>query len=308
MSTGDLTIGMIFLFQTISGILGNLSLLSHYLYLYCTGCKFRSTDLIIKHLTVANCLAILSKGVPQTMAAFGKKYFLSDIGCKLVFYVHRVSRDVSICSTCLLSISQAITISARNPKWAEIKAKAMKYISLSTILCWFLNLITNVMVPVHMSGNWSDKNITKKTDHGYCYSVSHAKCLDLLYAVQVLFRDTLFVALMLLASISMVFTLYRHKQQVQYIHGTIITSRSSPESRATHSILVLVSTFVSLSTLSSIFHICLAVLSSPSLWLVTTSEVISGSFPVVSPYILMSHDSRVPRLCCAHKRNTAFSA
>ncbi|XP_062033625.1 vomeronasal type-1 receptor 4-like [Lepus europaeus] len=308
METRDLTIGMIFLFQTISGILGNLSLLSHYLYLYFTGCKFRSTDLIIKHLTVANCLVILSRGVPQTMAAFGMKHFLSDIGCKLVFYVQRVSRDVSIGSTCLLSISQAITISARNPRWAELKAKATKYISPSTILCWFLNLITNVMVPVHVIGNRNDKNITKKTDHGYCYSVSRTKFLDLLYAAQVLFRDALFVALMLLANSSIVFTLYRHKQQVQYIHGRNITSRSSPESRATHSILVLVSTFVSLSTLSSILHICLAVLSSPSLWLVTTSEVIAGIFPVVSPYILMSHDSRVPRLCCAHKRNTEFSA
>ncbi|NP_001160694.1 vomeronasal 1 receptor oryCunV1R1533 [Oryctolagus cuniculus] len=308
MAIKKLITGMIFLLHTVSGILGNFSLLGHYLYLYFTGCKFKSTDLIIKHLSVANCLVILSKGVPQTMTSLGMKPFLGDIGCKLVFYVHKVGRDVSIGSTCLLSIIQAITISPRNPRWAELKAKAQKYIGPSTILCWMLNLILNVLVPMHVIGNRNDKNITKKTDHGYCYSVSHAKFSGLLYAAQVLFRDTLFVALMLLASSFMVFILYRHKQQVQYIRGTSISSRSSPESRATHSILVLVSTFVSLSTLSSILHICLAVLSSPSMWLVTTSEVIAGIFPAVSPYILMSHDSRVPRRCCAHKRNTDFSA
>ncbi|XP_069919030.1 vomeronasal 1 receptor oryCunV1R1636 [Oryctolagus cuniculus] len=304
MVTRDLPMGMIYLAQTTAGILGNFSLLSHYLYLYFTGCKFRSTDLVIKHLTVANCLVILSKGVPQTMAALGMKHFLSDIGCKLVFYVHRVSRDVSTCTTCLLSISQAITISPRKIRWAELKAKAPKYIGSCNILCWMLNLILNVMVPVYVTGNGSDKNITKKTDYGYCHSVSHGKFTDSLYVALVLLRDVFFMGLMLRASGFMVFTLYRHRQQVQYIHGTNIPSRSSPESRATHSILVLVSTFVSLCTLSSIFHICLAVLNNPSLWLVNTSALIAGSFPTVSPYILMRHDSRVPSLSCAHLRNT----
>ncbi|XP_062033631.1 vomeronasal type-1 receptor 4-like [Lepus europaeus] len=304
----DLITGMIYLSQTIAGIFGNFSILSHYLYLYFTGCKFRPTDLIIKHLTVANCLVILSKGATQTMAALGMKHFLSDIGCKLVFYVHRVGRDMSTGSTCLLSISQAITISPSNPRWAELKAKSPKYIGPSNILCWILNLLLNIVVPVHVTGNKSYKNITKKTDYGYCYSVSHGKFLDLLYSALVLFRDIFFVALMLLASSSMLFILYRHRQQVQYIHGTNVSSRSSPESRATLSILVLVSTFVSLCTLSSIFHICLTVLNNPSVWLVNTSALLAGSFPAVSPYILMSHDSRVHRLLCAPTRNRESSA
>ncbi|NP_001160778.1 vomeronasal 1 receptor oryCunV1R1619 [Oryctolagus cuniculus] len=304
MITRDLITGMIFLFQTVSGTLGNFSLLSHYLYLYFTGCKFRPTDLIIKHLTVANCLVILSKGVPQTTAALGMKHFLSDTGCKLVFYVHRVSTDVSTGTTCMLSISQAITISPRNPRWAELKAKAPKYIGSCNILCWMLNLILNAMVPVYVTGKSNDNNTTKKTDYGYCHSVNPGKFTESLYVALIFFRNILFVGFMLWASSFMIFTLYRHKQQIQYIHRTNITSRSSPESRATHSILVLVSTFVSLSTLSSIFHSCLTVLNNPSVWLVNTSALVAGSFPAVSPYVLMSHDSRVPRLCCAHTRNT----
>ncbi|XP_062033611.1 vomeronasal type-1 receptor 4-like [Lepus europaeus] len=304
MVSRDWTTGMIYLSQTITGILGNLSLLSHYLYLYLTGCKFRSTDLIIKHLTVANCLVILCRGVPQTMAALGMKHFLSDIGCKLVFYVHRVSRDVSIGSTCLLSISQAITISPTNSRWMDLKVKSLKCIGPSSILCWILNLTINIIVPVHVTGKSSDKNITKKTDFGYCYFVSRGKYIDSLNAVLLLFRDVLFVGLMFCASSFMVFTLYRHKQQVQYIHGTNISSRSSPESRATHSILVLVSTFVPLCTLSSIFHFFIAVLNNPSVWLVNTSALIAGSFPTVSPYIIISYYSRLPRLCFAPTRKT----
>ncbi|XP_062033633.1 vomeronasal type-1 receptor 4-like [Lepus europaeus] len=306
MVTRDWTTGTIYLSQTITGVLGNFSLLSHYLYLYFIGCKFRSTDLIIKHLTVANCLVILSRGVPQTMTALGMKHFLSDIGCKLMFYVHRVGRDVSISSTCLLSIFQAITVSPRNTLWAELKAKAHKYIGPSVILFWIVNMILNILVPTGVSAKWSEKNVTKKTDYGYCYSITNDKLKEYgrLYAALVLLRDVFFVVLLLWSSSSMVVTLYRHKKQIQYIHGTNVSSRSSPESRATQSILILVSSFVSLFTLSSILHICLTVIRNPSFWLVNTSALLAGSFPTVSPYILMSHDSRVQRLCCACTRNT----
>ncbi|NP_001160666.1 vomeronasal 1 receptor oryCunV1R1505 [Oryctolagus cuniculus] len=299
--------GVIFLSQTITGILGNLSLLSHYFYLYLTRCKFRPTDLIIKHLTVANWLVILSGGVPQTIAALGMKHFLSDIGCKLVFYVQRVSRDVTTCNTCLLSISQAITISPENPRWAEFKAKVPKYIGPFIILFWIVNMILNILVPLYVYERTTNKNVTEKVDHVYCVSVNPGEFIEFLYAAVVFFQNVLFVGFMLGSSSYMVFTLYRHKQQVQYIHRTNVSSRSSPESRATHSILILVSTFVSFCIFSSILHICLTVLNNHSLWLVNIAALITGSFSTVSPYVLMSHDSRLPRLCCVPTRNTESS-
>ncbi|XP_004597179.2 vomeronasal type-1 receptor 4-like [Ochotona princeps] len=299
----DLTVGTMYLSQLIIAVLGNFSLLSHDFHLYLTGCKFRPTDLTIKHLTVANCLAILCRGVTQTMAAFGMEDFLSDMGCKLLFYVHRVGKDMSINSTCLLSVSQAIIVSPNNSRWAEFKAKLPRCIGPCNILCWMLNLTVNVVVPVHVTGGKSDKNITKTMDLGYCYSLNHDKFTALLYTALVNFRDIFFIGLMLWSSGFMVLMLYRHKQQVQHIYGTNTCTRSSPASRATSSILVLVSTFLSFCTLSSIFHICLNILGNPRLWLVHTSALITGSFPAVSPYILMSHDSRVPRLCCTCTRN-----
>ncbi|XP_040834163.1 vomeronasal type-1 receptor 4-like [Ochotona curzoniae] len=297
MGARDLPFGMLFLSQVSIGMLGNFCLLSHYVHLYYTGCKFRPTDLTIRHLTVANCLVILSNGVIQTMAAFGVKDFLSDMGCKLVFYVYRVGRDVSINTTSLLSVSQAITISPNSSRWAELKAKLPRYIGPCNILCWMLNLMVDVMVPLHMYRSRNDKNITKKTDHGSCYSVSKGVVTKSLYAAFVFSRDVCSVGLLLWSSGFMVLTLYRHKQQVQHIRRSNTSSRCSPASRATHSILVLVSTFVSLCTVSTIIHICFTVVETPSWWLVHTSALLTGSFPAVSPYILLSHDSRVPRLC-----------
>ncbi|ERE37056.1 vomeronasal type-1 receptor, partial [Cricetulus griseus] len=127
MATTDVAIGVIFLAQTVIGILGNSYLFHHYLL----GYRLRSTDYILQHLITANFLSLLCTGVPQTMAAFGMKDFLRDIGCKLVFYLHRVGRTVSISSTSFLSVFQAIAISPMGSTWAKCKFQAPRYIGSS---------------------------------------------------------------------------------------------------------------------------------------------------------------------------------
>lgn len=69
----DVEIGRMFLSWTMIGILGNFSVLYHYLFLYHTGHKLRSPDLILKYLVIANILVILAKGIQKTMIAFGLK-------------------------------------------------------------------------------------------------------------------------------------------------------------------------------------------------------------------------------------------
>ena len=216
MASSNLAIGMFFALQTIVGFLGNFSFLYHYFFLYYTGCKFRSTDLILKPLTVANLLVILSKGVAQTMAALGLKDFLNDLGCKFLFYLHKVGKDVSLCTTCLLSVFQAIIISPRNSRWAELKAKASKHMGTYNTLCWILNLIFNITIPVHVADKCSDKNTTRKQDFGYCCAIVQDKIKHLLYVLLLLFRDVLCLGLTLWASSSMVFILSRHRQRVKH--------------------------------------------------------------------------------------------
>jgi vomeronasal1 receptor len=91
MASRDLTMGIIFLSQTGLGILGNSAFLYHFLLTDFTGNRMKPTDLIFKHLTLANFMVLLFKAIPQTMAAFGLNYFLDDVACKLVFYFHRVA-------------------------------------------------------------------------------------------------------------------------------------------------------------------------------------------------------------------------
>uniref|UniRef100_A0A8C9DFZ1 Vomeronasal type-1 receptor n=1 Tax=Prolemur simus TaxID=1328070 RepID=A0A8C9DFZ1_PROSS len=302
MTSQDVVIGMIFLSQTTVGLLGNFFLLYHYSFPYYTSCTLKFTDSILLQLTVANSLVIVSKGVPQTVAAFGMKHSLTDVECKLVFYVHRVGRGVCIGTTCLLSVFQAITISPTGSRWAELKPRAPQCIGPLSILCWILNMLVNTILLQYVTGQQNSINNTKDKDLGYCVIVhTHNSILRFLPVMFLTSYDVLCLGLMTWASGSMVCILHRHKQQVQHIHRTNLSPRSSPESRVTQSILVLVSTFVSFYTLSFICTLLVAILPNPGLWLVSTSALMDACFPTVSPFVLMGRDPRIPKIhsaCC----------
>ncbi|XP_003360687.2 vomeronasal type-1 receptor 4 [Sus scrofa] len=303
MASRDVTTDVIILTQTVVGLLGNFSLLCHYINLYFTGCRPRSTDVILWHLIVANFLTFLSKGVPQTLGRFGCKFSPSDFGCRVFLFFHRVGRGVSMGSICLLSVFQVIKISPLNPRWAELKAKAPKLIVPSVSLCWMLQMLVNTIFPLYVNGKWNDKNITEKKDFGYCSAVRHDKATEALHALLLLLPDVSSLGLMLWASASMVFLLHRHKKQVQHIRRNITSPKSSPESRATRTILLLVSSFVYFYILSSIFQAILTLFDNPSWLLVNIAAIMAAWFPTVSPFLLMSRDSTVQRLYFAWIRN-----
>ncbi|XP_025721898.1 vomeronasal type-1 receptor 4-like [Callorhinus ursinus] len=303
MATGDLAVRVTFSIQTVVGILGNFSLLYHYLLLRFTGYRPRSTDLIIKNLIVANILVLFSVGIYNTLSSFGWYHIFNDFGCKFFPYVRRVGRGVSTGTTCLLSVFQAIAISPRNSRWAALKGKALKCIVPSIVLCWVLQVLVNIIYPMFLTSTLNNKNITNRESFGRCSTIFQDKTRDPLYVALLSFPDMVFLVLMLWASSSIVFILYRHKQRVQHILRTNVSSTSSPESTATKTILLLVSTFVYFNTLSSIFHIVLGLLDNLSWYILSTNLVFSLCFPTISPFLLMSRDPRVSMVCFAWIRN-----
>ncbi|XP_014443437.1 LOW QUALITY PROTEIN: vomeronasal type-1 receptor 3 [Tupaia chinensis] len=301
---------MIFLSQTVIGLLGNFFLLYHYSVLYFTRGTLRYTDLMVKHLTVANILIFLSRGILQTISAFGLNYFLSNIGCQLIFYVHRVGRGMSLGSTCLLSIFQAFTISPRNSRCTELKVHTSQYVGLShsLILCWVVNMLVNSVVPMYVTGEWNGNNHTPGNDFLYCSWVDNNRVPQLLVIILLSSYDILCLGLMIWACSSTVFILYRHRQRVQHIHRTNLSSRSSPESRVTESILVLLSTLYHFTRSPTYLHLYIVHFYYPSKWLVNIAALITASFPTICPFVLISRDPRIPKpssACCGE--NTQLS-
>ncbi|XP_055249987.1 vomeronasal type-1 receptor 4-like, partial [Moschus berezovskii] len=297
-SSRDLALGVIFISQIMIGILGNFSLLYRYLFLYHTQSRMRATVMILKHLTIANSLVILSKGVPQTITALGWKHVFTDFACKLILYVDRVGRSMSIGTTCLLSVFQTITISPMNSCWKNLKAP--KHIAFSISFCWIQCLFVHLIFPLcalYVSDKRHRTNMTNTRDSGYCVVTDLENISGSLYVALIAFPEMSFSVLIFWASGSMILTLYRHSQRVQYIHKATVSPRPSAESRATQSILLLASTFMCFHTLSCIFNVTLALNHNPSGWLVNAASLISVCFPFISPFLLMSRDSPVSSLC-----------
>ena len=306
-ASSQLVIRIIFLLQTVLGIWGNFSLLYHYLFLYHTQCRMRVTALICKHLAIANFLVILSKGLPQTITALRLKHFASDFACKLILYVERVGRSMSIGTTCLLSVFQTITISPMNSCWKNLKVKAPKYIAFSISFCWIQCMFVNLIFPLYasyVSDKWCSTNMTNTRDSGYCVATDLETISGSIYAALIAFPEVSFSVLIFWASGSMILTLFRHSQRVQYIHKASVSPRPPAESRATQSILLLASTFMCFHTLSCIFNITLALFHNPSWWLVYTTGLINVCFPFISPFLLMSRDSIISSLCFLYMKNS----
>lgn len=169
------------------------------------------------HLSVANVLTLLCKGIPKTIGAFGLKDFLSDFQCKLLFYLHRVSRVSSTGSTCFLSAFQVITISPRDLKRGELEAKSSKNIGSWIYLSWILNFLMNVIVVIKISGREGDKNITTMEDFKFGFAGDHGKSGKILHTIHLIFFDHICVVLMLWARSSMVHILENHKQRMQHM-------------------------------------------------------------------------------------------
>ncbi|XP_048224934.1 vomeronasal type-1 receptor 4-like [Perognathus longimembris pacificus] len=251
------------------------------------GDRMRGTDLILRHLIVAN---------------FCWRDFLSDLDCKLVFYLHRVGRSMAIGSTCSLSIFQAVSISPRSSRWAGLKGRAHKYTGSMVYLSWGVSLLVNIVFLMYITRPKTLDNTTMLKAYGYCSSVRHDPPADVLNIALLSMPDVLGLGLMLWASISMLFVLYTHKQRMQHIQRTSVSCRASPESRATKSILLLVSAFVSFYTLSCICQICLSVTYNPSPVLHHMAAFAMGCFPAVSPFLLMSGHSTPYTLCFTCRR------
>nr|AEF00612.1 vomeronasal type 1 receptor G12 [Mus musculus musculus]AEF00613.1 vomeronasal type 1 receptor G12 [Mus musculus musculus]AEF00614.1 vomeronasal type 1 receptor G12 [Mus musculus musculus]AEF00615.1 vomeronasal type 1 receptor G12 [Mus musculus musculus]AEF00616.1 vomeronasal type 1 receptor G12 [Mus musculus musculus] len=296
MKPENMVMGIVFILQTTVGILVNSSVLLHYLVPGFTGKGLKLKTLIVKHLTLANSLSIISRGIPQIMAEFGMKYFLDDIGCKLVLYLYRVSRGVSLYTTCLLSCFQATIISSSTTKWMKFKHKAIKYMGPSCSLSWPTNLLLNVMILVTVTSSSNRRNATKKLTYGYCSASVSGTIATPLYMLLLSFTDVLCLSLMSWASVFMLSILHRHKKQVQYIHGAQHSLRVSPEARATQTILILACTFVTFYSISSIMVLYSALFGDPGLWVINIISVLETCYPIFCSFVLISNNSSASRL------------
>ncbi|NP_001160982.1 vomeronasal 1 receptor monDomV1R1261 [Monodelphis domestica] len=292
-------LGIAYLLQIIIGVLGNFYLICHYYFHFKIQKSPRRIHLILIQLSFANAMFLLCRGIPMTIYSWGWTFFLNDVVCKIITYLQRVFRGLSICSTSLISIFQAIVISPSSTKWAILKDTLHKTMVPCCILCWMLNLLKDAALLVYING---PRNITKskwKNKTRYCYMDTYN--IDRLkFQYLSAFYDFITVAAMTISTGYMVFVLYQHRQQVQHIHSTKVYSRVSPEIRATKVILLLVSIFFFFNSACAIITIYVDYFKAFSPWQLYVPMFLSMSFQAVSPLVLIRSETwSLWKFCCS---------
>ncbi|KAM8970817.1 vomeronasal type-1 receptor 4-like [Sarcophilus harrisii] len=278
--------------QIITGVFGNGLLLFLYGFNLVTGQRIRPMDTIFVNLFLSHIIMILFRGVPTAIQVCIQKIFLNDTECKIMAYLQRVARGLSLCNTCLLSVFQAITISSNSPKWAKLKAKAPKYIVPSCVFMWVLNLLVDIVVPLHVTGLENNTFNHLNKNEGYCSIDWHAITTSNLVMWKTLY-DAVFLGFMAISSGYMVLVLFRHKEQVQYLHSTSVYPIATPETRATKIILLLMISFVCFYLVSSIFVIVMEKSKDTSQWAIHMSAFFTLFYSTVNLFVFISSDSQI---------------
>ncbi|NP_001240544.2 vomeronasal 1 receptor ornAnaV1R3223 [Ornithorhynchus anatinus] len=293
MNATELSFGIAFLLQIGIGISVNLFLFLFYSRTVTASRKVSPSDLILIHLAFSNAVILLTFGLPETLSAWGLRNFLSDGGCKILMYVFRVARGLSICSTCLLSVFQAVTISPGTSRWARIKARLPGCILPSCLLSWGLSLLVDLDAPFNITGPRNSSVVRIMLDLKYCSKVSESAETTLLIAVVFSLRDLFFVGLMSLASGYMVFVLHRHHRQVRHLHGPGRSPGETPEVRAAKRVVALVTLYVLLYGRQSIMLSVFLNRKEKSPLLMSSHLVFSIAFSSVSPLLMLHSDRRI---------------
>ncbi|VTJ86786.1 Hypothetical predicted protein [Marmota monax] len=161
-----------------------------------------------------------------------------DVKCKVLVFLHKVMRGQSLGTTCVLSVLQALTISTSGSSLANFKVKPANPILGA---CLFLWVLTMAITSHQLLCTVATPNATQPGllfVNGHCSFLLRYRGVFLLL---VTLRDVFFVGLMAVSSGYMATLLHRHQQRCLSLH-------TSPEHRATHSVLQLLGCFAALDS------------------------------------------------------------
>ncbi|XP_043849908.1 vomeronasal type-1 receptor 4-like [Dromiciops gliroides] len=286
-------LGILILIQMGVGILGNFFLLGLYTFTLFIRHRLRPKECIFVQLALANSKVLLSKGIPQVIVGLGFQNFLDLLWCKLIIYVHGVARSVSLSITCILSGFQVITISPRNSRWAKLKIQAPKCTVPACFLCWCFYLLINFIFLGTMHDSRYLTNNTKIWKLGYCSILTPASFNAAFSALVFSIPNFICIGFMISTTTYLVLFLHRHHQQVQSIRNPQLSPKIFPEQRATHAVILLVSTYVSLYSINSALVLYYFTFDKHQPWFMATLDLLAACFPAISPFVLIFSDSQV---------------
>ncbi|KAM6162714.1 vomeronasal type-1 receptor 90-like [Erethizon dorsatum] len=281
-------------FEVTIGIAANTALLLFHILTFLLKHRPKPLDLTVGQLALIHLLMLVTVGFIAT-DTFGFEDWGSDFMCKLVIYVNRLMRALSICTTCLLSVLQAIMLSPRNSCLAKFKHKSTHYYPCCLVFLWVFNMLLNgrFLVSIGATPNVTSHSLVFITESCSQWPVSYLFRFIFFSLVNV--QDISFIGLMALSSGYMVSLLCRHKRQFQHLYSTSLPPKASPEERATRTILLLMGFFMFMYLLD-----CVTFSSSGILWNNDPIHhciqmLVGNGYATICPFVLISTEKRMIR-------------
>ncbi|XP_051008247.1 vomeronasal type-1 receptor 90-like [Acomys russatus] len=256
------------------------------------GHRPKPMDLISCQLSFIHIMMLLTAGDIWLADIFESLNIENDFKCKATCYIHRVMRGLSICTTCLLSVFQAVTISPSTSLLAKFKHKLKKYMFNAFFYIWSFNLSFSSNLIFYVGGftNMSEANQMKVTKSCSLFPMNYIT-RGLILAVTTS-RDVLLVGVMLTTSTYMVIVLFRHQRQCKHLHS-ISHLKASPEKSATQTILLLVLLFVALYWVDFILSTTSVLLWMYDPVLLMVQKIVMNAYPTITPLVQISSNKRI---------------
>lgn len=281
---------LVFLSLAGPGIIGNILVFVRYGYTSALGTEKRPIDLIIIHLAFSNLIIICSTGVTDIVTVFYFRNFLGDIGCKAMVYLARMARGLSICTTCLLSVVQAVTISPRITFWTKLKPQTSCQVLPFLLLFWIVNiLVSSNLLSYIKAGSGLNRSVAIMYI-GHCYMLPSRHIIKWLFLSLMTLRDVIFQSLMGWSSGSMALHLYKHHKRVLYLYSSRFANNSPPEIRATWSVLILMTCFLFFYWVDFILSFYTGLTVTHDSRLLNIKVFLELGYPSFSPYVLISRN------------------
>ncbi|XP_050999156.1 vomeronasal type-1 receptor 4-like [Acomys russatus] len=296
LNTSEITI---FLLLTGLGTVANVYVFVNYT---CTflGSGNMSIHLILIHLAVTNIIMLFSKGMPTTIAALGMRHFLGDVGCHVSVYLERMARGLSICTSSLLTVVQAIIMSPRASCCGRLGLKSAWHVLLSLFLFWILNPLVSMNLLLSIRDKGTNTSPLHKNSR-YCYFKKESQKINNIFLTLLVLRDAVFQGAMGGASGYMVFLLHKHHQHVLHLQNSKLLYRTPPELRAAQSVLLLMLCFVFFYWSDCVFSLYLSSSLKNDSLTVHFQEFLTLGYAVVSPLVLIHRDGHLAECCHAQR-------
>ncbi|NP_001160919.1 vomeronasal 1 receptor cavPorV1R669 [Cavia porcellus] len=279
-------------FEITIGITANTILLLFHILVFLLKYRPKPLDLPVGQLALTHLVLLVAMGF-IARNTFESQGWKDGLMCKVVIYLQKLMRALSICTTCLLSILQAIMLSPRNSCLEKFKHKSTHYYPYCLVFLWIFNMLLNgrFLVSIGATPNVTSHSLIFVTES--CSQWPISLLFRYIFFALVNIQDISFIGLMALSSGYIVSLLCRHKRKFQHLHSTRHSPKVSPEERATRTILLLMSIFTLMYFLDCVTFSSLAILWKNDPVHHFVQMLVGNAYATICPFLLMSTETRM---------------